>query len=104
MTEYVEPTTEQLARFLIVYIPSQAGLDLHPSQPVIEYLLETKPDMREAALVHHRKFYAQINELHTKMMAGDLLCEFIRPNGKKCPNHNEPGSYYCGLHRDLEEP
>ena len=103
MIDYVEPTNEQLARFLIVYIPSQAGLDLHPDERIVRFLLESKPELRERALEHHRKFQDQIWELDRKMKAGQLPCGFVRPNGKPCPNYNQPGSYYCGLHIDQEE-
>lgn len=103
MTEYTEPTNEQLAKFLVVYIPSSYGLDLHPDVGVVEWLLGQKPELREHALRHHRQFCAQINELDQKMKAGQLPCAFIRPNGKQCPNYNQPGSYYCGLHIDQEE-
>ena len=102
--EYAEPTTEQLARFLVVYIPSTAGLDLSPDVNVVRHLLETNDILRQHALRHHRKFQDQIKELDQKMKAGQLPCQFIRPNGKQCPNYNQPGSYYCGLHIDSEEP
>lgn len=100
--EYIEPTNEQLARFLVVYVPAQTGLDLHPSASILERLLETKPDFRKAALGHHRAFQDQIAMVDARMKAGDLPCAYIRANGKPCPNHNQSGSYYCGLHQDGE--
>lgn len=103
MNEYVEPTNEQLANFLIVYIPSQMGLDLHPSASMVQFILESDPEVRERALAYHRKFREQIKELDLKMKAGELPCAHIRSNGKPCPNRNQPGSYYCGLHIDDEE-
>lgn len=102
MAEYIEPTNEQLARFLIIYIPAQSGLNLHPSPTILEHLLESKPDFRKAALGHHRAFQDQINVIDERMKAGDLPCAYIRANGKPCPNRNQPGSYYCGLH--IDEP
>lgn len=103
MTEYTEPTNEQLARFLTVYVPSQMGLDLHPSPSILEQLLDRDLNFRKTALGHHRRFQAQINELNRKMKAGELPCAHIRTNGKPCPNRNQPGSYYCGLHQEEEE-
>lgn len=103
MAEYAEPTNEQLAKFLVIYagqIPAFQHLSLVPEH--LEMLLERKPEFREAGLRHHRQFVAQIDELSKKMQAGELQFEYIRPNGKKCPNHNEPGSMYCGLHKAEE--
>lgn len=102
-TEYTEPTNEQLARFLVVYaghIPGAEGLQLSP--PVLESLMSQNPKFREGALRHHRQFQDQIHELTKKMEAGELTCEHIRPNGKRCPNFNEPRSFYCGLHNKEE--
>ena len=104
MAEYKEPTNEQLAKFLVVYIPASAGLDLSPDAGVVYHLLETNDVLRQHALRHHRKFQQQIDEVTRLMEAGELTCEFVRPNGKRCPNHNQPGSYYCGLHMDSVEP
>lgn len=102
MSEHAEPTNEQLARFLTVYIPSQMGQDLNPSPVILERLLETQSGLREKALEHHRRFQAQIDELDRRMKLGELPCAYIRTNGKPCPNRNQPGSYYCGLHIDEE--
>lgn len=95
-----EPTNEQLANFLMVYarqIPEAADLDL--SAPVLESLMSQNPKFRAGALRHHREFQQRINELGAKMEAGELQCEYIRPNGKQCPNHNQEGSPFCGLHQ-----
>lgn len=103
--EYIEPTNKQLASFLVVYapqiLPGAESLALSP--PVLEVLLSENPTFREAGLRHHRAFQEQIFEHTEKMEKGELRCEHIRPNGKKCPNHNEPGSLYCGLHKFEEE-
>ena len=96
---YTEPTNEQLARFLVIDAqsdPRMQGLNLSP--PIIESLLSQRPDYRKAALQRHRRFQDQIRELTQKMDAGELQCEHILQSGKKCPNRNEPGRMYCGLH------
>lgn len=101
--EYTEPSNEQLAKFLIVYshqIPGAENLQL--SAPILEALMSQNARLREGALRHHRRFQEQINELSKKMMAGELQCQYIRPNGKQCPNYNEPSSSFCGLHKDQE--
>lgn len=101
--EYTEPTNEQLASFLVIaaphIVPGAESLALSP--PVLESLMSQNPSFREAALRHHRKFQDLIFE-HTEKMNrdGELQCEHIRPNGKKCPNRNEAGSLYCGLHKE----
>lgn len=106
--EYKEPTNKQLASFLAVYashIPAFQLVRLSEGElnpEVLEYLLERRPDFREAGLRHHRAFSEQIEELSRKTEAGELQCMHIRPNGKQCPNHNEPGRLYCGLHGDEE--
>lgn len=98
--EYTEPTNEQLAKFLSIAAPQITGLNLNPEPWVLEMLLTRDPNFRENALRHHRKFQDQIHEHTEKMMrGGELQCEHIRPNGKKCPNRNEAGSLYCGLHK-----
>lgn len=98
--EYVEPTNEQLAKFLVIYaaqIPAFQHLSLVPAH--LEMWLERHPEFREAGLRHHRAFVEDLNEFSRKMEAGELQCDHIRPNGKRCPNYNEPGSMYCGLHK-----
>jgi hypothetical protein len=103
--EYTEPTNAQLARFLVVYardiFPGAENLKLSP--PILESLMSTNPVFRETALRHHRAFQDKIVELTEKMAKGELQCEFIRPNGKRCPNYNEPGHMYCGLHKSEED-
>lgn len=104
--EYTEPTNEQLAKFLSATAPQIMGLehlDLRPDPGMLERILELRPDMRENALRYHRQFQDQIAEVTEKIVKGELQCEYIRPNGKKCPNFNEPGSMYCGLHKSEEE-
>lgn len=99
--EYTEPTNEQLARFLVVSAqsdPRTAGLNLSPVY--LEVLLSQNPRYREAALQKHRTFQDQIHQISRKMDAGELQCEHILNSGKKCPNRNEPGHMYCGLHRE----
>lgn len=101
--EYVEPTNAQLARFLVVYaqrIPGTEGLQLSP--PILESLMSTNPMFRKGALRHHRAFQEEINQVVARSDKGELPCSYIRPNGKRCPNFNEPGSLYCGLHKDAE--
>ncbi len=97
-----EPSNEQLANFLVVYskqIPSFENVNLTSSS--ILFWLE-KPEFRKIALYHHQRFQDNMSELHRQMEKGELQCEHIRPNNKRCPNHNEPGNYYCGLHQDNE--
>jgi hypothetical protein len=101
VAEYVEPNNKQLARFLVVYasiVPEMAHLNL--SAPILEHLLDSDPSYREGALKRHREFQDQVHEVSKKVADGTLGCAFIRPNGKPCPNANEPGTYYCGLHQD----
>lgn len=99
--EYTEPTNEQLANFLVVSAqsdPRMAGLHLSP--PVLESLLSQNPKHREAALIKHRRFQEQIHEISRRMEAGELQCEHILKSGRQCPNRNEPGIPYCGLHKE----
>lgn len=106
MTEYTEPTNEQLAKFLAIYaehIPAWQALrlsDTPVSPAILEKLLESRPEFREAGLRHHRKFQEDIIKHAVAMSNGELQCEHIRENGRRCPNHNEPGSVYCGLHKE----
>ncbi len=96
------PTNEQLANFLVVYaqqIPQLEGL--HLNAVILEMQLKN-PTFRETALKHHRNFQAGISEIHKELEAGELQCDYIRPNGKKCPNRNTPGHFYCGLHQNEE--
>lgn len=103
--EYVEPTNEQLANFLVVYAPQifPGSENLQLSPPILEMLLNNHPEKREGALRHHRKFVEETNKFVKKMAAGELQCEHIRPNGRRCPNANEPGRMYCGLHGEDDE-
>jgi hypothetical protein len=101
--EYIEPTNEQLAKFLVVYastVPEMAHLNL--SAPILEHILDTQPEYRVGALKRHRQFQQEIHEVARRVEEGTLGCAHIRPNGKNCPNANEPGTYYCGLHQDSE--
>lgn len=95
-----EPTNEQLANFLVVYtkrIPQLQGVNLDAG--VLERQLKD-PTFRESALKHHRNYQEGISELHKQMEACELQCDYIRPNGKRCPNRNTPSSFYCGLHQN----
>lgn len=99
--EYTEPTNAQLASFLVVQArsdPRTAGLNLSP--PILESLLSQHPKQREAALRKHRQFQEQIREVSRAIDAGEMQCEHILLSGKQCPNRNEPGIPYCGLHKD----
>lgn len=99
--EYIEPTNEQLASFLVISAqsdPRMAGLRLSP--PILESLLSQNPKYRAAALAKHRLFQEQIYQISRAMEAGQLQCEHILNSGKQCPNRNEPGIMYCGLHKE----
>lgn len=105
--EYIEPTNTQLANFLSVAAPQISGLEyleLRPDPGMLEFFLERNPQFRQNALRIHRQFQDQIHE-HTEKMekGGELQCEHIRPNGRRCPNRNEAGSLYCGLHKSEGE-
>lgn len=82
-------------------IPAMQGVQLNVG--IIEMLLDRDPQFRAGGLRHHRGFQRQIIETAKKMEQGQLQCAHIRSNGKNCPNFNEPGSYYCGLHKGDEE-
>jgi hypothetical protein len=102
--EYIEPTNEQLAKFLSVYAKQTPGLEQFRVNPaILESMMALQPEYREAALRLHRQFQTQINNHTLLMKAGKLQCEHFRPNGKRCPNRNEPGSLYCGLHKEEHE-
>lgn len=94
--EYQEPTNKQLGSFLAVRAQS-LGFDV-PAE-LLELQMDHNPELRKIGLEHHRKFVEELNEFGRKMEAGELRCEHIRANGKQCPNHNEPGEIYCGLHK-----
>jgi hypothetical protein len=102
--EYTEPTNAQLASFLSVYarnFPGGHWLNVSPS--ILEWMFERNPNHRITALKFHREFQEKINELSAKILEGEMQCEHIRPNNKRCPNHNQPGSHYCGLHQSEED-
>jgi hypothetical protein len=99
--EYTEPTNEQLASFLVVSAqsdPRTAGMNLSPVY--LEVLLSQNPRYREAALQKHRQFQDDLKELGRRYAAGKMQCEHILNSGKQCPNRNEPGNIYCGLHKE----
>lgn len=100
--QYTEPTNEQLASFLVVYGQSIFGDTLMLNAPMLEMIMDSNPEFRATGLRHHRAFQENIDRLHQTMLDGKLQCQHIRPNGKNCPNYNEPGSYYCGLHKEDE--
>lgn len=98
---YKEPTNKQLASFLVVYakhIPAFSGLVL--IEPMLELQMDRHPEFRVAALRRHREFQEQMHEASKKLDAGELQCEYILKSGKQCPNRNEPGNMYCGLHKE----
>lgn len=102
--EYAEPTNKQLANFLVVHakrVPELAALQLNSA--TLEKLMDMNPGYRAGALRHHRRFQDELNELKHKIQAGELQCEHILQSGKQCPNRNEPGRMYCGLHGHDEE-
>jgi hypothetical protein len=102
--EYTEPTNEQLAKFLVVYAKNIPALDnLELSAPQLELLMTNNPQFREAGLRHHRNFQDHIFEFTEKMEKGELTCEHVLNSGKQCVNYNEPGSMYCGLHKERYE-
>jgi hypothetical protein len=104
MTDSKEPTNEQLAKFLVFYAQTTSGIEHLQLNPVIlENIMSHDEDYRQAALRSHRQFQKEIDDLLEKRNQGQLRCEHIRPNGKHCPNFNEPGSFYCGLHKDEGE-
>jgi hypothetical protein len=97
--EHKEPTNKQLANFLLVHAkrsPELANLQLNA--PTLERLMDQNPMYRAGALRHHRRFQEELNELSRKVEVGELQCEHILNSGKKCPNRNEPGRMFCGLH------
>lgn len=101
MTENTEPTNTQLANFLVIYASQIPGAEhLQLDAFVLEKILDSDPTYREDALKQHTRFQEQLNRLHDEMMQGKLQCEHIRSNGRRCPNFNETGSFYCGLHRE----
>lgn len=102
--EYAEPTNAQLANFLVLAAKSDPRMvGMHLSPPILESLLSMNPKYKEAALNKHRRFQDQINELARMMEEGKLQCEHILKSGKRCPNYNEPGRMYCGLHKEEDD-
>lgn len=100
--EYEEPTNEQLANFLIVIAPRIVGAEnLLLDKDMLTRLLEN-PMYRTAALRKHKAFVEEAARQFTKMARGQLQCEYIRTNDRRCPNFNEPGSFFCGLHKPDE--
>lgn len=100
MSEYTEPTNEQLANFLGVYarhIPGAENLRVSPA--ILEFIFESNPEARATALQYHRDLQDKLRELSAKVLAGELQCEHILLSGKQCPNYNEPGAHFCGLHK-----
>lgn len=102
--EYEEPTNEQLANFLIVYAPQIVGMQEFALNPdILKELMDRDPRYRAGALRHHKKFVKEMADKLVKMEKGQLQCEHIRTNGRRCPNWNEPGQFFCGLHLPEEE-
>lgn len=108
VAEYQEPTNEQLANFLVIYakhLPAfQHIMNDEPLSPaILEMAFERQPGFREVGLRHHKKFQEDMNEYTQGIREGTIQCEHIRPNSKRCPNRNEPGRMYCGLHTVIYE-
>lgn len=102
--EYEEPTNEQLANFLMVYAPKIVGMQEFALSPdILKELMDRDPRYRAGALRHHKAFVKEIADNRVKRERGQLRCEHIRENGKRCPNWNEPGSFFCGLHQSEKE-
>jgi hypothetical protein len=106
--EYTEPTDEQLVSFLSVYLPSRMGLSPlgFASTELLKMMIEERiqdPAYKAQALKIHRRVSDEINEMSQKLEQGQLQCEYIRPNKKRCPNRNKPGSFFCGLHQGEEK-
>lgn len=97
MADYEEPTNKQLGSFLAVR-GQLMGFDI-PAE-LLELQMDHNPEFRRIGLEHHRQFVEELSEYSRKIEAGELRCEHIRPNGKSCPNHNEPGEIFCGLHKE----
>lgn len=95
---YSEPTNAQLAAFMTVYARSNPRFKhLAVSPAVLEWIFETNPQHRANALRQHRELQAQLHRHAEKKMAGELQCQYILRSGKRCPNHNMPGSDFCGI-------
>jgi hypothetical protein len=105
MNEFAnEPTNAQLARFIVIYgntHPLLANLDVNPY--FLERIFETDENARQRCLKIHRDFQTKADELGHKIARGEMQCEHIRANGKRCPNYNEPGRLFCGLHQESED-
>lgn len=103
--EYEEPTNEQLAQFMVVIAPRLIGKDhnLQLDAGMLKRLIESDLRYYQTAKKHHRQFYDEQKRLWGLMMRGKLRCAHIRANGKRCPNVNEAGSFFCGLHKEQFE-
>jgi hypothetical protein len=103
--EQEEPTNYQLANFLAVqaeHDPRMEGLSVDAA--TLEFLLDRNPIHRQAALKAHKRFTDGLANHLEKVARGQVQCEHISErSGKRCPNFNEPGSYYCGLHKGEED-
>lgn len=90
---------------MVIYAKRTQGvpavLDVSPT--ILELIFEKSPEHREWALGYHRRLQAQAKILAEKVLAGELQCEHIRQNGKQCLNRNQPGYFYCGLHKPKED-
>jgi hypothetical protein len=102
--EYEEPTNKQLAEFMVVIAPRLIGehnLDLNAG--MLERLIESDARYYQTAKKHHRAFYDEQKRLYSMMLKGKLRCAHIRDNGKRCPNFQQAGSWFCGLHKEEYE-
>lgn len=97
--EYTEPTNEQLANFMTLHARNVPGAEhLQVSPAILEFIFERDPHHRALALRKHREFQESVKELSAKILSGELQCEHILLSGKQCPNYNQPGHSFCGLH------
>lgn len=99
--EYEEPTNEQLAQFMVVIAPRLIGQDhnLQLDAGMLKRLIESDPRYYQTARRHHRTFHDEQKRLYGMMLEGKLRCSHIRDNDKRCVNFQQPGSWFCGLHK-----
>lgn len=99
-----EPTNLALASFLSIYAVHHPELRRLRTNPVlIERMINQDPVFRKHALHIYIRFCEEMGEEIEKMKKGELQCSYIRSNGIRCTNANEPGSYRCSFHRDKGE-
>lgn len=102
--DYVEPSNEQLAKFMVVYSKTDPrAAELHIDHHMLERIFDRQEKHRQACLKIHRRFQQEMLRHTAELIKGGLQCEYIRPNGKRCPNFNQSGSYFCGLHQESQD-